>query len=171
VEIKLDSRFQKKVKGLFGKYEFEVGVLDDKPYRKPQRGQRGQRGQDVLTQYAGMQIRKASRIDSGVSISEVSASFRKHLGFNYLIEAFKDNGKIRNNSEILKFSNEFMKLVFGRSEKRRTENLIQAIVRNPFKRKEFGDNSPLTKTIKGFSHKGIDTAQLFKNIKARCIVK
>ncbi len=29
MQLKLDRRFQKKVKGMFSKYQFEVGVLDD----------------------------------------------------------------------------------------------------------------------------------------------
>lgn len=163
MRLVLDSRFKKKVKGLFGKYNFEVGVLDDGPYRTAKRGERGQGGKDVVGTYAGGPVRKKSRADSGKSISDVSKSNRDRLGFNYLTEPFKNQS-----SDIVKFSREFFKLVFGKSEKRRAENLLQAIVRNPILRGEYGPQSPLTTKIKTFNRPMIDTAQLFKSIKARC---
>lgn len=166
MKIILDRRFKKNLKGRFGKYEFEVGVLDDGPYRKPRRGERGLKGADVISQYAGGPVRKKSRQDSGLMISDVSRENRERLGFNYLSEPFQ-----KESSDIVKFSREFFKLVFGKSEKRRCENLLQAIVRNPILRGEYGPNSDLTKKIKGFDRGMIDTAQLFKALKAFCRVK
>lgn len=166
MRLELDKRFKKNVAGRFGKYNFEVGVLDDKPYRMPLRGERGKKGQDVLTQYAGGPIRKASRRSSGKTIAEVSEANRERMGMNYLTEPFK-----KRSSDIIKFSTEFFKLVFGRSQQRRCENLLQAIVRNPILRGDYGTNAPLTKKIKGFDRFMIDTAQLFKNIKSRTIVR
>jgi hypothetical protein len=166
MKIQLDKRFKKNVAGRFGKYSFEVGVLQDKPHRDALTGARGLKGADVLSAYAGGPIRKASRSQSSASIAEVSASLRENLGVNYLVEPFK-----KKSSDLVKFSNEFFKLAFGRSEKRRCENLLQAIVRNPILRGDYGTNSELTQKIKGFDRKGIDTAQLFKNIKAVCKVK
>ncbi len=165
MKIQLDKRWKKNVAGRFGKYTFEVGVLDDGPHRNAKRGARGMGGKDVLSEYAGGPIRKAGR-DSSQSISEVSKSFREGLGVNYLTEPFK-----KKSSDIVKFSNEFFKLAFGRSEKRRAENLLQAIVRNPILRGDYGNNSALTQAIKGFDRKGIDTAQLFKALKAKCTIK
>jgi hypothetical protein len=166
VKIELDRRFKKKLEGRFGKYEFEVGVLDDGPYKKPRRGERGLQGKDVIGQYAGGPVRKKSRADSGLMISDVSRENRERLGFNYLSEPFQ-----KESSDIVKFSREFFRLVFGKSEKRRCENLLQAIVRNPILRGEYGPNSDLTKKIKGFDRGMIDTAQLFKALKAFCRVK
>lgn len=162
----LDKRFKKKLSGLFGKYEFEVGVLEDKQHRIPRRGERGQKGQDVIAQYAGGPVRKTSRKNSGLMISEVSKENRERLGFNYLSEPFK-----KKSSDIIKFTNQFFKLVFGRSEPRRLENLLQAIVRNPILRGDYGSNSPLTQKIKGFDRGMIDTAQLFKALKAKTRVR
>lgn len=165
MKIVLDKRFKKNVAGRFGKYSFQVGVLEDGPHRDPKRGERGQKGADVLGTYAGGPVRKAGR-SSSKSVAEVSKEFREHVGVNYLTEPFK-----RKSSDIIKFSNEFFKLAFGRSEKRRAENLLQAIVRNPILRGDYGSNSTLTQKIKGFDRKGIDTAQLFKNIRAKCSIK
>jgi hypothetical protein len=164
--IELDKRFQRRVKGMFGKYEFEVGVLEDAPHKKAKIGERGKKGVDALTGYAGGPARKKTMTDSGMTIAQISAENRKRLGFNYLIKPFEDK-----NSDVIKFTNEFFKLVFGRSEKKRAENLLQAVVRNPILRGDYGPNAPLTILIKGFDRAMIDTAQLFKAIRAKCKVK
>lgn len=165
MKIVLDKRFKKNLKGRFGKYDFQVGVLEDAPYKTAQRGERGKKGQDVLTQYAGGPVRKKTRKESGMMISDVSKENRERLGFNYLSEPFK-----KKNADVIKFTREFFKLAFGRSQKRRAENLLQAVVRNPILRGDYGPNSALTKKIKGFDRAMIDTAQLFKSLKAICKV-
>lgn len=161
MQIKLDKRFKRNVAGRFGKYSFEVGVLTDGPHSSPAKGQRGLKGKDVIGSYAGGPVRRKSGKPSGLSISDVSKSLRERLGVNYLTEPFKDKS-----ADIIKFSKEFFKLVFGRSERKRVENLLQAIVRNPMLRGDYGSNSALTQKIKGFDRLTIDTAQLFKSIKA-----
>lgn len=166
MQLKLDDRFKRRLEGRFGKYSFEVGVLEDGPHYEAKTGKRGLKGRDVLSSYAGGPIRRKSSKDAGVTIAQVSEENRKRLGFNYLTRPFKDR-----TSDIIKFSNEFFKLAFGRSEKRRAENLLQAIVRNPILRGDYGSNSKLTIKIKGFDRLMIDTAQLFKALKAKCTVK
>lgn len=165
--IQLDKRFQKRVQGMFGKYQFEVGVLEDKPHYLAKRGARGKKGKDVLKGFAGGPARQQTRKQSGQSVAEVSESLRKNLGFNYLTKPFESS----KNKDILAFTNAFFKLVFGRTQQKRAENLLQAIVRNPMLRGDYGSNAPLTQAIKGFDRKTIDTAQLFKSIRARCKVK
>ncbi len=164
--LKLDDRFKKNLQGRFGKYDFQVGILNDGPHKKPKRGVRGEKGQDVLSTYAGGPIRQKTSTDSGMSISDVSKANRDRLGFNYLSKPFE-----KKSSDIIKFTNEFFKLVFGHSQKRRAENLLQAIVRNPILRGDYGHNSRLTAKIKGFDRGMIDTAQLFKAITAICNVR
>lgn len=165
--ITIDSRYKKRLRGMFSKYEFEIGILEDGPHKDAQVGARGQKGADVRTTYAGGPVRKKSRRDSGLKISDVSKEMRERLGFNYLSEPFK-----KSDSDIIKFSNEFLKLVFNISKnKKRVENLLQAIVRNPILRGDYGSNSQLTQKIKGFDRKMIDTAQLFKAIKAKVKVR
>ncbi len=164
--MKFDKKFTAKLKGLFGKYEFEVGILNDSAYKVPKRGVRGQKGQDVLSRYAGGPIRKKSTVDSGMTIGGVVKENMQRLNINFLAEPFKNKS-----SDIIKFSNAFFKLVFGQSQQRRCENLLQAIVRNPILRGEYGSNSALTQKIKGFNRGMIDTAQMFKAIKAVTRVK
>lgn len=165
MQLTLNKKFRKNVEGRFGKYKFEVGVIDDGPHYVPKRGERGQKGQDVLSSYAGGPVRKASRTPGPLTISAVSAANRERLGINYLTEPFQ-----KTSSEIIKFTQEFFRLAFGRSEKKRAENLLQAVVRNPILRGEYGKNSKLTQRIKGFDRSMIDTGQLFKAIKAVCRV-
>lgn len=166
MKLQMDKRFKKNVAGRFGKFSFEVGVLEDEPHMLPKRGKRGLKGKDVLSSYAGGPIRQQSNVESGLMISEVSEALRDHLGFNYLTKPFKDKS-----SQILQFTKEFFKLAFGRSQKKRLENLLQAIVRNPMLRGDYGKNSKLTMAIKGFDRITIDTAQLFRAIKAEVKVR
>lgn len=157
--IQLDNRFKKKVQGMFEKYEFQVGILNNGPHREAQDKDKG------LSTYAGGPTRKKSR-GSAQSIADVSEANRKRMRVNYLTAPFK-----KRSSDIIKFSNEFFKLVFGRSEKKRAENLLQAVVRNPILRGDYGKNSSFTAQNKGFNRLLIDTAQLFRSIVARARVK
>jgi hypothetical protein len=168
MKMSLDKRFKSNLKGRFGKYSFEVGVLQDKPHKIPKRGERGLKGTDVMGTYAGGPVRQATRKAGALTVAEVSKANRKRLGFNYLAEPFKGR---KQNADIIRFSQAFMKMAFGKSEPKRTENLLQAIVRNPIKRGDYGGNSKLTQKIKGFNRGMIDTAQLFKAIKAVCKVR
>lgn len=164
MRLTLDNKFKKKIKGTFEKYEFEVGILEDKEHRKPMRGERGQKGQDVLTSFAGATVRKASRKLSGTKISEVSKANRDR--YDYLRKPFRQK-----NTDIARLIKVFFQFAFGKSERKRLENTLQAVVRNPILKKRYGTNSSLTKTIKGFDHVMMDTAQFFKSIRARVKVK
>lgn len=161
MKIELNKNFKKRAKGRFEKFSFEVGIIDDGPHKDAKRGQRGLKGQDVLSAFAGGPVRKKSRKSSN-SLSEVSKAFRKSIGVNYLTEPFDGKGK---NKDIVNFGAEYLKLAQGKSKNQnRIKNLLQAIVRNPILRGDYGPNSKLTQAIKGFDRAGIDTAQLFKAI-------
>jgi hypothetical protein len=160
--LKLDRRFVNNAKGFIEAYSFEVGILDDKPHRMAMRGQRGLKGKDVLSSYAGGPVRKASRQKSDKSVAAVSKELRENLGKNYMTEPFN-----RKSSDIVRFSKRFFDVVKGKSQPKRLENLLQAIVRNPILKGSYGNNSALTKRIKGFDRLMIDTGQLFKAIKAK----
>jgi hypothetical protein len=166
MNIRFKTPLKAKLQGTIGKYEMQVGILEDKPYKEPKKGKRGKHGQDVLSSYAGGPIRQTSGKDSGMMISDVSKENRERLGVNYLRAPFKDK-----TSDIARLLKEFFLLSFGRSEPRRLENLLQAIVRNPILRGDYGHNSKLTQAIKGFDRSMIDTAQLFKAIKAKVVRK
>lgn len=159
LELKLDNRFLKKIKGTVEGYEFQVGVLQDKPHQVAEDKKKG------LTSYAGGPTRKKSRSRSGLTISQVSEKLRKHTGINLYTRPFKST----KNKDIVKFIAEFFNVVSGRSQPRRLENLLQAVVRNPILRGDYGRNSSVTRGIKGFDRLMIDTGQLFKSIIARAV--
>ncbi len=160
MKIKLDSRFKKQVKGIFEKYEFTVGIADG-PHYAAKRGVRGEHGQDVLTAYASGPARKLDKTKVDGKISEIADKFREHLGINFWTAPFE-----KQNSDVIRFIDDFFKYCFGKSEQKRLTNSLQAVVRNPILRKDYGRNSKVTQAIKAFDRLGIDTAQMFKAITA-----
>lgn len=154
VEIKLDGRFFKQAKGVFEKYTFDVGVLEDKAHKVARK---------QLKVFAGGPARRTGARPSGLTIGQVSERVRKHTGINIYQAPFAS----KKNADILKFTKSFFELCAGRGQKKRCENLLQAIVRNPILRGDYGRNSKLTAKIKGFNRLLIDTGQLFQAIKAR----
>lgn len=158
MNIQLDKRFKKNVQGIFEKYSFQVGVLDDRAHKQPGKG---------IKSYAGGPARKTSSKQSGMSIADVSESLRKRTGINFYTLPFQS----KKNKDILAFTKEFFNLCGGRSQPRRAETLLQAIVRNPILRGDYGRNTKITEKIKGFNRFMIDTAQLFRAITAKVSVK
>lgn len=87
----------------------------------------------------------------------------KRLNINLLQAPFKD----ANNADIVKFMQAFLKsAVAGRSMKR-VENLLQAVVRNPILRLDYGRNKSSTADAKGFDRHLFDTGQMFQAIKVK----
>jgi hypothetical protein len=158
MQLKLDRRFAKQAKGVFEKYEFRVGVLNDSVHKNAVSKNKG------LKTYAGGPARKIGRSGS-LTVSQVSERLRKSSGINFYTAPFS----ARKNKDILNFTKSFFDLCFGRTEKRRCENLLQAIVRNPILRGDYGQNNPKTARTKGFNRYMIDTAQLFKAITAKVV--
>lgn len=155
VTIKLDRRFYNQARGRFGKYAFDVGILNDKPHYEAVPGS--------LKGYAGGPARRQSRVPSGKTIAQVSKELRTNLGINFYTAPFK----ARKNRDILRFAKSFFLLCAGKQQRRQVENYLQAIVRNPILRGDYGSNSPLTAKIKGFDRLMIDTSQLFRAIRAK----
>ncbi len=157
MKLELDKRFKDKAKGRFGKYEFEVGVLQNGPHKKPRSRKAG------FKSFSGGPARKTGAGTNG-TLNEISKLNR--VKKNYLLAPFK-----KKSSEIIKFSREFFKMCFGKTEPKRAVNFLQAIVRNPILRGDYGPNRATTVKIKGFDRYMIDTGQLFKAIMARVKIK
>lgn len=157
MKFELDKRFTKQAKGVFEKYVFDVGILTNKQHYKAQSANKY-----GLKSYAAGPARKVGPIPSGMSIAEVSQDLRKKTGINFFTAPFKS----KKNRDILNFSKSFFDLCAGRGQKRQVENYLQAIVRNPILRGDYGSNSKVTAKIKGFNRFMIDTAQVFRNITA-----
>jgi len=158
-KIQLDKRFTKKLQARYEQFNMEVGVLNDGPHKSAAPAKRG------LGSFAGGPVRKATRGgNTSVSISEVSEANRERMGVNYLTDPFKS----KKNSDIVKFTTAFFKMASGKADsmRKRCENLMQAVVRNPILRGDYGQNSEKARAIKTFDRLMIDTAQLFKAIRA-----
>ncbi len=152
--IKLDRRFTKQAKGIYEKYSFQVGILEDRIHKKAVPSSKG------LKSYAGGPARKTSNKSSGMTVSEVSQDLRTRTGINFYTKPFTS----RKNKDILDFVKVFFELCAGRSQPKRAENMLQAVVRNPILRGDYGRNTSTTAKIKGFNRFMIDTAQLFRSI-------
>lgn len=166
MKMVLSNRWLKKVKRKIDQYEFEVGVLEDKPHLDPV--YHGLFEEPKLAKYAGGPIRRKSNIVGPLTTGQILIQNMERLQMNILQLPFQ-----KKNSEILQFTSYFLKFIFSKPgvNPRRLTNLLQAIVRNPILRKEYGPNSRVTIEIKGFDRHLFDTGEMFKNIKARVIRK
>lgn len=153
MKLELSKNFKERLQGKFGHYEFEVGILTDKPHRGSAPKKKG------IKNVAGGPSRYAGK-KSGGTVAEVSSYLQKSS--DYLQDPFK-----KKSSDIIKFMKEFWAYAWKTTESPRLTNLVQAIVRNPLARGDYGPNKASTIRTKGFDRFGIDSAQLFNNIKCR----
>ncbi len=154
--IKLDGRFRKQAKGAIERYHFDVGVIQDSLHKNAVPKEKG------LKTYAGGPARRVGRKYGALTVRQVSEKLRKHLHINFYTAPFRS----KNNGDLLKFLNSFFKLISGKGSQKRLTNSLQAVVRNPILRGDYGRNTSQTAKEKGFNRLMIDTAQLFKAIKA-----
>lgn len=164
MKIQMQSSWTKKLKRQVEKYEMEVGILDDKPHMAPLDTPIGT--PPKLGSYAGGPVRRSTRVPDGKSIGEILVENMERTQTNYLLEPFR-----KKSSDIMKFTTYFLKYIVGGlgAAPKRVENLVQAIVRNPILKQEYGNNTSTTADNKGFDRHLIDTGQTFKQIKARII--
>lgn len=160
MKINLDKKFAKKLQKRFEKYEFEVGILEDKEHLEAK--STSLLGTPDLKVYAGGPARKVTRSPSGKTIGEIFVDNMKRLNINLLSEPFQNK-----NAPLLKFTKAFFNLAFGRGTDNQVTNLLQAVVRNPILEGKYGPNKARTADNKGFDRHLIDTAQMFKAIKAK----
>lgn len=165
MKMTLGDKWEKTLARRIEGVEFEVGVLEEKPHMQPV--DQGLYGVPQLKNYAGGPVRKTSRVPGDSTTGEVLVQNMERMNRNILLEPFQ-----KKNSDILKFTNYFLRYIVGRDQTsgvKRIENLLQAIVRNPILRQEYGKNTPQTADAKGFDRLLFDTGQMFKAIRARMI--
>lgn len=161
MDLKLGKGLYEKYSSKIESFEFEVGVLEDKPHYQPV--EHGIFEEPKLKEYAGGQVRQTSKIKSELSTAEILVKNMERLGINILKDPFE-----RNESDIIKFTHTFLKMALdARMNQQRVVNLIQAIVRNPILKLEYGKNKASTADAKGFDRHLFDTGQMFKAIKAK----
>lgn len=160
MKMSLDKSFPKKLQKRIEKVQFEVGVLQDKEHKDPL--DPGLFKDPQLGTYAGGPVRKTTRKDSGKTIGQVLIENGKRLGIDLLAEPFR-----KSDEDLNKFTKSFLKSAFGKESPKRVVNLLQAVVRNPILKMEYGKNKSGTADSKGFDRHLFDTGQMFKAITAR----
>lgn len=160
MNLSFDKSFARKFKRQIEGFEFEVGVLNEAPHYEAVETKAFEAPQ--LKTFAGGPARKQTRKPGPLSSSEVLVENMKRLNINILLDPFQ-----RESADIVRFMKEFFKTAFAKKSPKRVENLLQAVVRNPILRQEYGSNSTSTADHKGFNRLLIDTGQMFKAIKAK----
>ncbi|WKV32907.1 putative neck protein [Bdellovibrio phage MAC3UK] len=161
-KIELSKGFAKRLASRIEQYDFEVGILTDGPHYDPV--ETNLFDSPELGQYAGGPVRKKTRVEGEKTIAEVFVANMERMNTDLLLEPFRSS----KNAEITKFTTAFLRLATGgKITLKRVENLLQAVVRNPILRQDYGGNTAPTADAKGFDRLLIDTAQMFKAIKAR----
>lgn len=162
MNIKLGSAWSRQLQSRVNGFEFQVGIINDKPHYEPI--ETGRFEEPKLKTFAAGSARMQSRKAGPLSTGQVFVENMKRLNINLLQRPFKEK-----NSDILKFTDAFLKLVLKRPSIsiKRVENLLQAIVRNPILKQEYGQNRAATADAKGFNRHLIDTSQTFRAIIAR----
>lgn len=144
------------------KYDIQVGVFDNVPRKKPINGKNG--GVSTL---AGGPIRKARAAVYPSMSMEVAEDLQAR--FKWLTRPFMPSNE--KSKDIVTFTTYFINSIVkedrSASALRRIGNLIQAIVRNPITRGDYGRNSGDYAKVKGFNRLLFDTGQFFKSIVAR----
>ena len=138
-------------------YKFEVGIINNEPKKLRKKG--------ATKNFAGLRVSATGKIAPKVSLAEVAKYNDNRYGW------LKKPFKIAGNKEVLAVVKEIALQTFSKksADNRRLENAVQAVVRNPILRGDYGNNAPATVKQKGFDKLGIDTAQFFKAIKAKRI--
>lgn len=143
-------------------YNIQVGVFDNVPRKKAVSGKNAKIGT-----LAGGAIRKSRLANVPTMSGDVAAKLQQK--FHWLDRPFRSSNN--QSKEILAFTKYFMTTIaYGKkdiSSLKRIANLMQAIVRNPILRGDYGRNSPGYAKLKGFNRLLFDTGQFFKSIKAK----
>lgn len=156
--MKITSKgIAKKMSKKIGIYKFEVGILNDEPKKLRKSG--------ATKSFAGLTVSATGKSSQKVSLAEVAEYNDRR--FKWLKKPFS----IAGNKEVLEVVKELSGQVFGKkaTNNKRLENAVQAVIRNPILRGDYGGNAASTIKQKGFDKLGIATAQFFKNIKAKRI--
>lgn len=134
------------------KYQVELGILKNEPKKLPIYGQ--------FKTYAGQQLLRAGKQTKGTLV-DVAVDLDNR--YKWLRRPFIEE----KNKEVAQVVNDIVKAMNGKADRQRVLNGMQAIIRNPILRGDYGRNSPKTAQEKGFNKLLMATGQFFKAIKAR----
>lgn len=133
------------------RYTVQAGVLEDKPAAKPAEG---------TTRRPMGEVRKRKGQAQGVSLRDLMAKF--NTSYNILLAPWRNP----NNKEVAQVVDDIAKDLNHKGRwLARIKAGVQAVIRNPIKRKEYGSNTQATQKRKGFDWLFVQTGKLFENIK------
>lgn len=155
----MDIKAMDQLQAQIDKYDIQVGVFDNIPRKKPINGKNG--GVSTL---AGGPIRKTRPAVYPSMSMEVAEDLQAK--FHWLDRPFRASNE--KSKDIVRFTDYFIASICKEDRSaaalRRISNLIQAIVRNPITRGDYGRNSAKYAKVKGFNRLLFDTGQFFKSI-------
>lgn len=154
MKIEIERLIPKLKAAIEGQY-FEVGILEnDQHYEAIPKSTK---------QFAGGVARKINRVKADKEMQELGGELQGK--YFWLSHPFMES-----NSEIIKFAKAYLaEIQKNKVTMNKIRNLVQAIVRNPILRGDYGSNSLYWTSIKGFDHVMIDTGQFFNSIQARVV--
>lgn len=156
VQMRLQGLFKRQLQRRLLGHKMQVGILVDGPHKNALPAKRG------LKSLAGQRARKTG-LRSTKKISEVAREVQASTGINL----FKEPFKIKANKTLRDFIKSFMVFALQRKQVRRLENALQAVIRNPITRHDYGSNSKPWSRVKTFNWLFVDTGQLFRAIRAK----
>ena len=135
------------------RFTAQAGILADGPEKKWKRERKN---------FYGGPANKIAGVDTKSSIREVFAKL--NLRYQLLLAPWRN----ANSKEQVQVAKELVNsLNAGGKPTNAMRNAIQAVIRGPIQRGEYGNNSKGWAAIKGFNRLMINTGTLFRAIKAR----
>tara|TARA_R110000851_G_scaffold184676_3_gene334043 strand:- start:840 stop:1307 length:468 start_codon:yes stop_codon:yes gene_type:complete len=155
--MKIKTNLVKSISRKIGNYDFEVGILDSQKKKIP--------NHKTSASFAGLRVSGSKGRYPSTTLADVAQYNDKRFGW------LKRPFKLADNKDVGKVVKEIARQVFNKQSpnNKRLENAVQAVIRNPILRGDYGNNKASTVRSKGFDKLGIDTGQFFKNIKAKRI--
>lgn len=149
------SGFERAIQVELDKYQMEVGILDNVPKYAAAKGK--------WKNYAGMVVAATGKKTDN-TLADVAQDLDRR--FRWLERPWR----IPQNQAVQEVVNDIVQSMnAGNSKKQRVLNSVQAVVRNPILRGDYGKNSSKATKEKGFNKLLIWTSQFFQNIKARYV--
>lgn len=133
----------------------EVGILNDAPKYAAAPGK--------FKMYAGMVVAAVGR-KTDKTLAQVAQDLDRR--FHWLERPWR----LPQNQAVQDVVNDIAQSInMNHANKRRVLNGVQAVIRNPIMRGDYGTNSAKTAQDKGFNKLLIWTSQFFQNIRARYV--
>lgn len=137
----------------YAQFEFHTGIIEDKPEPLPKYGEHvGKQIGDINP------LKKGKK--SGTMVSAVAKKFDEI--YNWLISPWRKES----NRDVLNVISDYSRYLAKPGNENRLKNAVQAVVRNPILRGEYGDNREETAKKKGFNKFMVATGTFFNSIKA-----